>query len=55
MTKILWQSNGSWDNNHEREIVDEGFDPEDKRFFVKQMSDKWEEDKEKNEKLFNEH
>lgn len=49
MTKTLWQSNGSWDNNHEREIVDEGFDPEDKRFFVKQMSDKWEEDKEKNE------
>jgi hypothetical protein len=46
---IFWQSKGSWDNNNPRMIEDEGFDPQDKRFFVKQMSDKWNRDDEKNE------
>ena len=45
----IWQSKGSWDNGITRLIENEGFDPQDKLFLVKQMSDKWEKDKDKNE------
>jgi hypothetical protein len=45
----VWQSKGSWDDNHARKIEGRGFDPRDKHFFADKMSDKWKKDKKKNE------